>query len=178
MSEDKILDAVRREYIRYQRLVEMAIDQIDDAAFFRRLGSDGNSIAVLLVHLGGNLQSRFTDFLTSDGEKPWRDRDREFDIAIKTRAEVLEIWNNGLEALEAALRDLREDQVGNEVLIRGQSLTVIAALERSLAHFAYHVGQIVLLARHAAGTDWRILSIPKGGARSGGEQPDGERRPD
>ncbi|MCB9833195.1 MAG: DUF1572 family protein [Planctomycetes bacterium] len=178
MSEDKILDAIRGEYSRYQRLVEMAIEQIDDEALFRRLGPDGNSVAILLVHLGGNLQSRFTDFLTSDGEKTWRNRDSEFEITATTRAEVLTTWNTGLEALEAALRDLRDDQMGNEVLIRGQALSVIAALERSLAHFAYHVGQIVLLSRHAVGSDWRILSIPRGATQPLNQNPEREKRPD
>jgi hypothetical protein len=124
--------------------------------------ADGNSIAMIVRHVGGNLASRFTDFLTSDGEKPWRNRDNEFEEGGYSRAEVQEAWKTGFDIVERELGRLTEDDLRREVAIRGVSLTVHEALCRSIAHTAMHTGQIILLAKIAAGAQWKTLSIPKG----------------
>ena len=143
-------------------LAERAIAQVDDAALFRSLGVDDNSIAVLMKHVGGNLQSRFTDLLTTDGEKPERRRDTEFDAAAgESRQEVEARWTAGWRALEGTLATLEPGDLLQTVSMRGEPLTVLQALSRALAHIAQHVGQIVLLAKHAAGSQWRTLSIPR-----------------
>jgi hypothetical protein len=172
-----VLAAVRSEYLRYRRLAELAIEQVGDAELHATLGPDENSIAVLLAHLAGNLRSRFTDFLTSDGEKPWRDRDGEFEPRPAGRGELIERWDEAWAVLLAELDALDELDLAREVRIRGQPLTVAAALARSLAHASYHVGQIVLLARHHAGPRWRSLSIPRGESLRYGANPDRERSP-
>jgi hypothetical protein len=135
-----------------------------------------NSIIVICWHVSGNLKSRFTDFLTDDGEKPWRQRDEEFETRQVGREELLARWEDGWSALFAALTGLSDDVLSREVTIRHQKLSVIEALHRSLAHTSYHVGQIVYLAREAAGSAWTSLSIPKGqsagfNANPGGQKP-------
>jgi hypothetical protein len=135
---------------------------VPDAALNDLPSPDSNSLAMVVRHVGGNLLSRFTNFLAEDGEKPWRDRDAEFETRSYTRAEVDDWWTRGWDALEAQLGALTDGDLDRTVHIRGQPLTVRAALLRSLAHIAYHVGQIVLLARVAVGGEWRSLSIPKG----------------
>ncbi len=126
---------------------------------------------------GGNLSSRFTDFLTADGEKPWRDRDGEFADGELTRREVEEVWTRGLSTAERALRELSDSDLEKTVKIRGQSLTVHAALCRSVAHFANHAGQIILLARIVATGDWKWLTIPKGQSKQYNQNPTMEKAP-
>jgi len=150
------------EYERYRAGADKAIVQVPDEAINRILAPNGNSIAMLARHVGGNLVSRFTDFLTADGEKPWRDRDREFDEGPFTRAEVDEIWNRGWTLMGGEVRKLTDADLSRTVVIRGQTLTVHAALCRSLAHVSTHVGQIVLLARILATDEWKWITIPKG----------------
>ncbi len=150
------------EYTRYRTMGEKAIAQVSDDGLNRILAPNGNSIAMIVHHVGGNLASRFTDFLTTDGEKPWRDRDSEFADGPFTRTQVLQIWNNGFRALEAALASLTDADTTRTVTIRGVPLTVHEALCRSLAHTANHVGQIILLARIVAQNEWQWISIPKG----------------
>jgi len=133
-----IIESIRAEYLRYKALAEAAIAQLDEAELAAHDSEYGNSVTVMCWHLSGNLQSRFTDFLTSDGEKPWRQREEEF---------------------QARLTD---EQLQQSVTIRGQSLRVHEALHRSLAHAAYHVGQIVYVAKSQRGKDWTFLSIPPG----------------
>jgi hypothetical protein len=125
--------------------------------------------------VSGNLKSRFTDFLTSDGEKPWRNRDEEFDARTVNRADLLAKWEDGWNALFTALDGLTDDLLGREVTIRGQSGSVLEALHRSLAHIAYHVGQIVYLAKESAGTQWTSLSIPKGQSAAFNQSPSGQK---
>jgi uncharacterized damage-inducible protein DinB len=152
----------RSEYARYRQLAEKALAQMPDAELNRVPAPDANSAAMIVRHMSGNLISRFTDFLTEDGEKPNRDRDREFDERPYSRTEVAELWAKGFAVLDDALAPLTDADLERTVTIRQQPMTVHAALSRSLAHLAYHVGQIVLLARiHAAGP-WESLSIPKG----------------
>lgn len=170
-----VIEALAARFRYHRELAEAALGQVADADLGRALGGDENSIAVLVQHLGGNLRSRFTDFPASDGEKPWRDRDAEFVARPRTREELLEPWRQGWRALDAALGELDDAGLGREVRIRGQALTVLEALVRALAHVAYHVGQLVQLARHFAGPCWRSLSIPRGGSAAYNRDPGRER---
>jgi len=157
-----IIDSIRAEYLRYKALAEAAIDQLPDDRLSTDGPAGGNSIAVICWHISGNLQSRFTEFLTKDGEKPWRKREEEFQARRVTRSELLSKWNQGWDALLDTLTNLTDDQLDLMVTIRDQSLSVHEALHRSLAHLSYHVGQIVYLAKSFRGKDWTYLSIPPG----------------
>ncbi len=157
-----MLSDLAAEFQRYRALGEKALAQMPDEALNRVTAPEGNSVAMIVRHIGGNLVSRFTDFLTSDGEKPWRDREREFDERPYSRAEMEEIWRRGWSVVETQLAALGDADLDREVSIRGQKMTVHAALCRSTTHIAYHVGQIVLLARAEATQPWQSLSIPRG----------------
>ncbi|MFN2604438.1 MAG: DinB family protein, partial [Gemmatimonadaceae bacterium] len=157
-----LIESIRAEYLRYKALAEAAIDQLDEEQLSAEGPSGGNSIAVICWHIAGNLQSRFTDFLTSDGEKPWRQREEEFQSRTVSRAELLAKWKLGWDTLLEALAGLNDDQLKNTVTIRRQPLLVHEALHRSLAHLSYHVGQIVYLAKSLRAKDWKYLSIPPG----------------
>lgn len=165
------------EYARYRALGEKAMAQVSDGALNRVMAPDGNSIAVLVRHIGGNLASRFTNFLTEDGEKPWRDRDREFDDGTFTRGQLDEAWNTGWTILESELGRLTDADLERIVTIRRKELTVHAALSRSLSHVAMHVGQIILLARMLAEAPWQSLSIPRGQSQLYNQNPTLEKRP-
>jgi hypothetical protein len=159
----------------------MALEQTADADLGRRLHLDGNSIAIVLQHLSGNLKSRFTDFLTSDGEKPWRDRDREFDEPNADRSALLAAWDEAWLVVDQALADveaLGADGFARPITIRQQPLSVAEALLRSVAHLASHAGQIVQLSRTFAGGRWQSLSIPKGGSAAYAQNPTREKGPD
>jgi Protein of unknown function (DUF1572) len=152
-----------RTYRNYRRLGEGALAQVSDGDLNTRLENDSNSIAVIVKHLSGNLRSRFTDFLTTDGEKPDRNRDGEFEIESEcSRDEVLAWWNAGWKVGLAALDSLTTADLDRIVYMRGEAFHVIEALDRLAAHTAYHVGQIVFLAKYFAGPNWKSLSIPKG----------------
>jgi len=141
---------------------ERAVDQIDDRAFFALLDPDANSIALIMKHVAGNMQSRWTDFLTTDGEKPNRDRDSEFEQdPTDSRAEIMERWERGWSVLFGAISSLRPDDLSSTVTIRNEPHTVVQAINRQLSHYSAHVGQIVLLAKHFAGRKWQTLSVPK-----------------
>lgn len=165
------------EYQRYKLLGQKTLAQVSDEGLNRVFGKDNNSIAVIVSHISGNLISRFTDFLGSDGEKPWRNRDAEFADREYTREEVDKMWNEGWRVLEGELAKLTDAQMSENVVIRGQSLTVHAALSRSVAHTAYHVGQIVTLARVIVEGDWQSLSIPKGSSAQYNLNPTMEKKP-
>ena len=156
-----ILNSLESEYRRYKGLGEGAIAQLDDADFSKPAGG-GNSIAILVWHISGNLKSRFSDFLASDGEKPWRARDEEFIDRSVTRTQLLEKWEEGWRALFAALATLQPDDLERTVTIRTQPMEVHDALHRSLAHVSYHVGQIVYVAKALRGDTWKYMSIPPG----------------
>ena len=156
-----VVASIEAEYRRYKSLGENAVNQLPDAQLADAAGSS-NSIAIIVWHLAGNLTSRFTDFLTSDGEKLWRDRDSEFLARQVTRAELQAKWEDGWRVLFAALSALTDADLAKTVTIRGQPHTVAEALHRSLAHTSYHVGQIVFVAKALRGADWRYLSIPPG----------------
>ncbi|MPY89955.1 MAG: DUF1572 domain-containing protein [Luteitalea sp.] len=170
-----LVESILAEYLRYKALAEGAIGQLADAELCASGPNGGNSIAVICWHVSGNLRSRFTDFLTSDGEKPWRQREEEFEPRTVTRAELLSKWDQGWDVLFHAMKNLDEAQLGQVVTIRGQPLRVHEALHRSLAHVAYHVGQIVYLARSVRGDQWRFLSIPPGGSEAYNQNPTSDR---
>jgi uncharacterized damage-inducible protein DinB len=165
------------EFARYRTLGQKTLDQTPDSALNQALGEGNNSIAVIVRHVGGNLVSRFTDFLTTDGEKPWRDRDAEFEDRTYTRAEVLDWWNKGWNVLTAELAKLTDSDLQKTVTIRGHKFTVHEALARSLSHTAYHVGQIVLLARIATGEKWQTLTIARGQTAAYNQNPTNEKGP-
>lgn len=163
----RLLDGLVGSFARQRTLAERALDQVADDDFFTPLGDEeANSPAILVKHVGGNLRSRFTDFLTTDGEKPDRHRDREFVIEAEadSRQSLMNRWATGWGRLESSLQSLTGDGLSRTVTIRGEAYSVIDALLRAHDHIAYHVGQIVLLARTAQGEDWRTLSVPRGGS--------------
>jgi len=162
-TDETTLEAFRVEFHNLRVLAEKALSQLDDDAFFRALDGDANSPALLVKHIGGNLRSRWTDVFTSDGEKPDRRRDAEFELdAADTRASVMEKWAAGWDALTVTFDALAPEDLEREITVRGEPHTLPRALTRSLAHTAGHVHQIVLLARHLSGSAWRTLSIPRG----------------
>jgi len=149
---------------------DRAMAQVDDSQFLALLDADANSIALIVKHISGNMRSRWTDFLTSDGEKPDRDRDAEFELdGADTREAILAQWEAGWELLFKTIAALGPDDLGRTVTIRAEPHTVVQAINRQTSHYSAHVGQIVLLAKHFAGTKWRTLSIPKkkNGRRTG-----------
>ena len=158
---DLVIADTIREYNNQRGLAERAIAQISDDEFFRTLDGEANSIAIIMKHVGGNLKSRWRDFLSTDGEKPDRNRDGEFETGQETRDVVLRVWNDGFAQLEASLQSLTPADLERDIMIRGESLSVVQAIHRNLAHTAHHVGQIVMLAKHWRGPDWQTLSIPR-----------------
>lgn len=160
------LASARALFRRQKDLAEQAMAQLTDDEVRRPLVPGTNSIAVIVKHMGGNMRSRWTDFLTSDGEKPDRNREREFVDDFASRAEMQAYWESGWQALFAALEPLTDTDLARTVTIRGEPHSVIHAIHRQLDHYAYHVGQIVLVARILAGDRWRHLSIPPGGSEA------------
>lgn len=146
----------------YKKLAERAIEQVNADEFFAAIDAEANSIAVIVKHLGGNLRSRWTDFLTSDGEKADRFRDSEFVAENDTRESLDALWETGWSALFETLESLRVEDFGKTVKIRGEDYSVVKAMNRSLAHTAYHVGQITFLAKHFRASEWKTLSVPRG----------------
>jgi hypothetical protein len=161
------LTDIVRTYRYYKTLGEGAIAQVRaDADLHMLIDADSNSIAIVVKHLAGNLRSRFREFLTTDGEKPDRDRDAEFDVAASvTRGEILAWWNEGWTIALQAIEALTPDDLVRTITIRGEEFLVMEALNRLATHAAYHVGQIVYLARHFASPNWTTLSIPKGASQ-------------
>jgi uncharacterized damage-inducible protein DinB len=146
----------------YKRLAERAIAQVPDEALFAAPDSESNSIAIIVKHLAGNMRSRFTDFFTSDGEKPDRKRDTEFEAPPKTRAELMAMWEAGWQHVFDALTPLTDADLNRKIYIRSEAHSVTQAINRQMAHYAYHVGQIVYVAKHFAGAKWTALTIPRG----------------
>jgi uncharacterized damage-inducible protein DinB len=162
MIRDRYLEDVQRQLRKYKHLAERAIAQIDDEQLFTALDGGGNSIAIVMKHMAGNMRSRWTDFLTTDGEKPDRLRDREFERHDETADDLRRSWQAGWQVTFDAIGALGWQDLERTVTIRGEPHNVIAAINRQLTHYAYHVGQIVLLAQQFAGDDWQYLSIPPG----------------
>lgn len=172
-----VIASIETEFRRYKGLGDGAIQQLTDDELSRAGSEGGNSVAVLVWHLSGNFASRFTDFLTTDGEKPWRRRDEEFDERRVTREELLAKWNGGWAVLQSALAALDDSHLNHAVLVRGVEFTVHEALHRSLAHFSYHVGQMVFLAKSFRGESWKTLSIARGASEAYNANPTRERPP-
>lgn len=167
MSQEDVGTAYLTDSLRnfrgYKKLAEEALAQISDEDVFRQIDPDANSIAVIVKHMAGNMRSRWTDFLTSDGEKPDRHRDREFEIEPgTTRADVMRWWDEGWNCVFAAVVPLKSEDLTRKVLIAGKEYSVMQAITRQLLHYAGHINQIVLLAKHYRGPHWVSLSIPKG----------------
>jgi hypothetical protein len=160
---DLYLEDARRQFLGQKKLAEKAMAQVDDEQFFTMLDPDGNSIALVAKHIAGNLRSRWTDFLTSDGEKLDRHRDSEFEKEGRdTRSSLMERWEAGWRVLFENVDPLVPADLDHTVTIRAEPHSVVKAINRQLTHYAYHVGQIVFLAKHFAGPSWQSLSIPKG----------------
>jgi hypothetical protein len=157
-----VVSTLAAEFHKVKALADAAIAQLDDTQLHARLDDEANSVAMLMQHLAGNMQSRWTDFLTSDGEKPWRRRDQEFETPSVDRTGLVAVWDAGWATLFAALDGLSDADLDRRVVIRGESPTVLAAIARQLAHYAGHVHQIVLLGKHLRGPGWQVLSIPRG----------------
>jgi hypothetical protein len=157
------LDEARRQMRGHKRMGEGAMAQLGDEDFFVTLDPESNSAAILVKHLAGNMRSRFTDFLSSDGEKPDRFRDREFEVTgATTRAEVMKWWEEGWACVFVAIDSLKPEDVMRTVTIRGEPHTVLQAINRQVAHYAAHIGQIVFLAKHFRSSEWKTLTIPRG----------------
>jgi len=172
------LDEVRRQFRGHKRLAEGAIAQLKDEELFLTIDSESNSVAILVKHMAGNMRSRFTDFLTTDGEKPDRNRDQEFEISsATTRADVMRWWEEGWARVVSAIESLKPEDLMRAVTIRGEPHTVLQAINRQLSHYAYHVGQIVFLSKHFRSNEWQSLSIPRGKSEEINRKMIAERKP-
>lgn len=156
------LQSIRNQFEYYKLLGERTFAQLSEKDLFWQFNDESNSIAIIVNHLHGNMMSRWTDFLTSDGEKQWRTRDLEFEDVIRSRSELEEKWNEGWKCLFKALDSVDEENFGTQVYIRNQGHTIVEAVNRQYAHYAYHIGQIVYIGRMLKAQDWKSLSIPKG----------------
>ena len=172
-----VVASIEGEFLRYRTLGEGAFGQVADSELARPAEGDGNSMAALIQHISGNFRSRFTDFLTSDGEKPWRHRESEFVAGSAARTELRARWDEGWAVLLGALSSLSDADLSRTITIRGEPLAVREALHRSLSHASYHVGQMVMLGRSLRGNQWRFLSIPPGGSAEYNRAPSRERSP-
>ncbi|MBV8891244.1 MAG: DUF1572 family protein [Acidobacteria bacterium] len=171
------LDETQRQLRGHKPLAEGAFAQLRDDEFFVALDPEANSIATLVKHLAGNMRSRFTDFLTSDGEKPDRHRDQEFELSVHpTRKEVMRWWEEGWQIVFSAISSLKGEDLERTVTIRGEPHTVLQAVNRQIAHYAYHIGQIVFLAKHLRSGEWQSLSIPRGKSEEVNERAMAKRR--
>lgn len=160
----EFMSAIINAFEANKRLADRAVAQMPDDKLHVALDANTNSIAAIMKHVAGNLISRWTDFLTTDGEKPWRDRDGEFVDSFRSRAELVEFWERGWACLLKSLKSLAPEDLEKTVLIRGEPHSVPLAAERSLGHTCYHIGQIVQVARVHAGEKWSTLTIPRGGS--------------
>lgn len=160
------LESAKKQFEYYKMLGEKTFSQVSDDKLFWQYNEDSNSIATIVKHLWGNMLSRWTDFLTSDGEKEWRNRDAEFENDIASRDELLEKWNEGWSCLFNALSSLTTADLEKVIYIRNQGHTVVEAINRQLAHYPYHIGQIVFIGKMASEKPWISLSIPKGDSKT------------
>ena len=160
------LESVKKQFLYYKILGEKAIDQLEPEQLFVTVNEDTSSIAVIVKHLSGNMLSRWTDFLTTDGEKETRNRDGEFENDLHTKDQVLTLWNKGWDCFLGALESLQPEQLSEIIYIRNEGHTVIEAINRQLAHYPYHVGQIVFYAKQLKNSEWDSLSIPKNKSNS------------
>lgn len=155
------LESVKKQLLYYKTIAEKAMDQLEVDQLFVAINDDNNSIAVIIKHMSGNMLSRWTDFLTTDGEKEGRNRDAEFENTFETKAELMKFWDNGWNCLFDAINALKPEQLSEIIYIRNEGHTVVEAINRQLAHYPYHIGQIVFYAKMLKTSDWESLSIPK-----------------
>lgn len=160
------INSIKKQFLYYKTLGEKAIEQLEPEQLFFSANNDTNSIAVIVKHLSGNMLSRWTDFLTSDGEKEWRNRDDEFESTITDKKILLQKWDEGWKCLFNAINQLTADDLGRIIYIRNEGHTVTEAINRQLAHYPYHIGQIVFYAKQLKQTEWKSLSIPKNKSKS------------
>ncbi|BCY28623.1 DUF1572 family protein [Flavobacterium okayamense] len=158
---DIYLVSIKKQMLYYKTVAEKAIDQIETKQLFASVNEDTNSIAVIMKHMAGNMLSRWTDFLTSDGEKEWRNRDGEFENDFTTKEELLSFWNKGWDCFFTTINSLQSEDLIKIIYIRNQGQTVVDAINRQLAHYPYHIGQIVFYAKMLKKSSWESLSIPK-----------------
>lgn len=165
-TNNNYLESVKKQFLYYKTLGEKAMEQLEPEQLFISTNDDTNSIAVIVKHISGNMLSRWTDFLTSDGEKEWRNRDDEFENTTETKEELIQLWNKGWDCLFNAINPLTDEQLTTIIYIRNEGHTVIEAINRQLAHYPYHIGQIVFYAKMLKNTNWNSLSIPKNKSNS------------
>jgi hypothetical protein len=161
MIAENYLASAKHQFLFYKSLAEKAMEQLEPEQLFFRHNEECNSIAMIVQHLAGNMLSRWTDFLTSDGEKEWRKRDEEFEHVLTDHLSVMQKWEQGWNCLISALQNLQPEQLEQTVLIRNEPHSIVEAVNRQLAHYPYHVGQIVLLAKELRGPGFKSLSIPR-----------------
>ena len=162
MGNINYLASARKQFEQYKLLGEKTINQVPSERLFWQYNEESNSIAIIINHLSGNMLSRWTDFLASEGEKEWRNRDAEFVNSINNKEELLERWNKGWTCLFAALNSISDNDLQNEIFIRNEKHTVLEAINRQLTHYPYHIGQIVFIGKMICDTNWQTLSIAKG----------------
>lgn len=160
------LESVKKQFLYYKTLGEKAMEQIQPEQLFVSVNEDTNSIATIVKHLSGNMLSRWTDFLTTDGEKEWRNRDGEFENDLQTKEAVMTLWDKGWNCFFDALDSIQPEQLSTIIYIRNEGHTVVEAINRQLAHYPYHIGQIVFYAKQLKTSEWDSLSIPKNKSNS------------
>ncbi|MEE9361428.1 MAG: DUF1572 family protein [Cellulophaga sp.] len=160
--KEQYLNSITKQFEYYKSVGEKTFSQLEEKDLLWQFNQESNSIAIIVNHLSGNMKSRWTDFLTSDGEKEWRNRDMEFESVIKTKAELLEKWEDGWECLFTAINAINSDNFKTEIYIRNQAHSIIEAINRQLSHYSYHIGQIVYIGRMIKAEKWKSLTIPKG----------------
>ena len=163
--QNNYLTSAKQQFINYKLLAEKTFEQLSDEQLFWQFNETSNSIAIIINHLWGNMRSRWTDFLTTDGEKEWRMRDEEFENNLKDRETLLLKWNEGWDCLFTTLNLLNAGDLTKQILIRNQPLSVVEAINRQLTHYAYHVGQIVFIGKLLCNDKWKTLSIAKGNSK-------------
>ena len=156
------LNSIKNQFEYYKSVGEKTFAQLDEKDFFWQFNKESNSIAIVVNHLSGNMKSRWTDFLTFDGEKEWRNRDLEFESVIKTKEQLFSKWNDGWKCLFDALNSANIETFDTEIFIRNQSHSILEAINRQFAHYSYHIGQIAYIGRMIKGSEWKSLTIPKG----------------
>jgi hypothetical protein len=165
MMENNYISSVKNQFMQYKLLAEKAIDQVPDEKIYWQLNPETNSIAIIVKHMAGNMRSRFTDFYDSDGEKKWRNRDAEFENENLSRERLKSLWDEGWDCLFHVLNGLSPADLSKTILIRNEEHTVLEAINRQLTHYAYHIGQIIFIAKMVLDNKWRSLSIAKNASR-------------
>ncbi len=164
--EENFINSTYKQFEYYKVLGDKTFEQLNDSDLFWQSNAQSNSIAHIVNHLWGNMKSRWTDFLTTDGEKEWRNRDLEFEAVIQTKTELLAKWQEGWDCLFTALDTIHKNNFHTEIYIRNQRHTIVESVQRQIGHYGYHVGQIVFIGKMVKGENWKSLSIPKGKSKS------------